>query len=197
MNTAEITELAATWCRMWNQDSALAHQLMTDDCVQWFADGPDLDSVVGPAQQEAFVTAARARLGNIFVPRLYVIDGDTFAYLWDVRSADATVMTGIDVNVQHGRRIKENWTFAGPHRDEPDPPPGDLLERDVLAAEASKWAQAKGYAVHRQLIVDVASGRVAMLRTTSAGIGGVDILTVRDGVVDPIWSVTGTRAFRY
>lgn len=37
MDIGEISELATAWCRMWNEDSALAHELMTDDCVQWFA----------------------------------------------------------------------------------------------------------------------------------------------------------------
>jgi hypothetical protein len=51
------------------------------------------------------------------------------------------------------------------------------------------------YAVHRRLIVDVHSGRVALLRKTFDGIGGVDLLAVRNGEVEPIWSVTGP--FRY
>ena len=197
MDIGEITELATTWCRMWNEDSALAHELMTDDCVQWFASGPDLDSVVGPTQQEAFVTAARAQTGNMFVPRLYVVDGNVFTYLWDVTSRDGTVMTGVDVNMVQGKRIKDNWTFMGPHRDAPLPPPGDVLGRDSLATLASNWAEMMDYVVHRQLIIDVQSGRIALLRNTSDGIGGVDLLAVRNGQVEPIWSVTGTRAFRY
>lgn len=197
MDTAEINELATTWCRMWNEDPALAHALMTDDCVQWFANAPDLDSVVGPTQQEAFVTAARAQLGNIFVPRLHVVDGTRFAYLWDVTFRDGRVMTGIDVNVLQGRRIRENWTFMGPRRDAPDPPLGDVLDRDTLAALASNWAETLDYAVHRELIIDVQRGRIALLRNMSDGIGGVDLLAVRNGEVEPIWSVTGTRAFRY
>ena len=197
MDTEEVIELATTWCRMWNEDPALAHELMTDDCVQWFANTPDLDSVVGPTQQEAFVTAFRAQQVNIFVPRVYVVDGDTFAYLWDVTLPDATVMTGVDVNVLQGKRIHENWTFMGPHRDAPDLPLGDVLDRDALTTLASNWAKTMDYAVHRRLIIDVQSGRIALLRNTSDGIGGVDLLAVRNGEVEPIWSVTGTRAFRY
>lgn len=197
MDIAEATELATSWCRMWNEKPALAYELMTDDCVQWFANAPDLDSVIGPAQQEAFVTAYRGRQVNVFVPRLYVVDGDAFAYLWDVTFPDATVMTGIDVNVVQGKRIRENWTFLGPRRDAPDPPPGDLLDGEKLTTLASGWAAAMGYAVHRRLIVDESSGRIAVLRNTSDGAGGVDLLAVRDGDVEPIWSVTGARAFRY
>jgi hypothetical protein len=197
MENEEVTELATTWCRMWNEDSSLAHELMTDDCVQWFANGPDLDSVVGPAQQEVFVTAARAQTGNVFVPRLFVADGDTFAYLWDVTSRDGTVKTGIDVNVLQGERVAENWTLGGPHRDAPLPPPGDVLDRDALATSASDWAKAMDYIVHRRLIIDVQNSRIALLRTTSDGVGGVDLLAVRDGDVEPIWSITGNRPFRY
>lgn len=197
MDIDEITEVAATWCRMWNEEAALAHQLMTDDCVQWFANGPDLDAVVGPTQQEAFVKAAQAQLGNIFVPCVYVVDGDTFAYLWDVTSRDGTVRTGVDVNVLEGNRIRENWTFMGPHRDAPAPGLGDVLDRDALATSATNWAETMGFVVHRRLIIDVQSGRIALMRNTSDGVGGVDLLAVRNGQVEPIWSVTGTRAFRY
>ncbi len=198
MDSREITELATTWCRMWNEDPALAHELMSDDCVQWFAGGDDLDSVVGPTQQEAFVAALQSQRTNIFVPRVFVIEGDTFAYLWDVTfPADGTVMSGIDVNVLQDKRIRQNWTFMGPHRDASDPQPGDALDRDALATVASNWAETMGYAVHRQPILDVNNGRIALLRTTSDGVGGVDLLTVRNGDVEPIWSLTGTRAFRY
>jgi len=197
MDTEHVIELAETWCHMWNEDSALAYQLMTDDCVQWFASAPDLDSVVGPAQQEVFVTEARARLGNVFVPRLYVIDDGMFAYLWDVTSADGTVLTGIDVNVLQGGKIRENWTFPGPHRTVPDPSPGKALDRNELTKLGTEWAAANGYAIHREMIIDAPAGRIALLRTTSGGIGGVDLLTVRDRGIEPIWSITGARGFRY
>ena len=141
MKTPDIIELTEAWARMWNEDSSLAHDLMTDDCVQWWGSGPDLDTVVGPVQQETFVTAAREKTGNVFVPRLYVIDGDTYAYLWDVTSREGTVMSGIDVNVLQGNRIQENWTFVGPHRDAPDPAPGDTLDRDTTAELAHTWAE--------------------------------------------------------
>lgn len=197
MSTQDIIDLTEAWARMWNEDSSLAHQLMTDDCVQWWGSGPDLDSVVGPVQQESFVTAAREKTGNVFVPRLYVIDGHTYAYLWDVTSREGTVMSGVDVNVLQGNRIRENWTFVGPHRDAPDPAPGDALDRDTMAKLAHTWAEELGYTVHRQLVVDERSGRIALLRTMSDGVAGVDLLTVRDGEVEAIWSVTAARGFRY
>lgn len=197
MDIDGITELTTTWCRMWNEDAALAHQLMTDDCVQWWSGGPDLDAVVGPAAQEAFVRTAQTQIGNVFRPRLYVADDDMFAYLWDATSPDGTVVTGIDVNVLSHDRVRENWTFVGPHRDAQDQPLGDVHDRNTLATAASRWAVTMGHSAHRRLIVDARSGRIAMLRTTSDGVGGVDLLAVRDGTVEPIWSVTGKRAFRY
>ncbi len=53
------------------------------------------------------------------------------------------------------------------------------------------------HVLHRGPIVDTATGPVALLRTTAEGLGGADLLTVRNAVVEPIWSVTGDRAFRY
>lgn len=197
MNADEITALAATWCRMWNEEPALAHELMTDDCVQWAATTDVLDTVVGPAEQEAFITALHAGPVNVFVPRLYVIDGDVFAYLWDATLPDGTVMTGVDVNRLQGSLIHENWTFMGPHCADPDPDTGDCLDRARLTEATSDWAAAMGYAVHREPVVDTATGRVALLRATADGVGGIDLLTVRGGGVEPIWSVVGSRPFRY
>ncbi|WP_329274618.1 hypothetical protein [Streptomyces sp. NBC_00691] len=114
-----------TWCRMWNEDPSLAYGLMSDDCVQWSDHGASLDTVVGPEEQERFVTAYRARHVNIFSPRVLADAGDRFAYLWDVRKADGQVLTGIDVNVLEDGRIRENWTFVAERRCErPDPEPG-------------------------------------------------------------------------
>ncbi|TWP51764.1 hypothetical protein FKR81_12935 [Lentzea tibetensis] len=54
------------WCRMWNEDPSLAHELMTGSCVQWSNRVESLDAVVGPDQQERFVTDYRARHVNVF-----------------------------------------------------------------------------------------------------------------------------------
>lgn len=110
------------WCRMWSADPALAHQLMTDDCVQWSGQTAGLDAVVGPKQQEEFVVAYRAQHINVFSPRVLADADDSFAYLWDVRAPDGTVRTGLDVNILAGDRARENWTFvAQRHHDRPDP----------------------------------------------------------------------------
>jgi hypothetical protein len=131
-------ERMITWCRMWSEDPALAHELMTEDCVQWSGQTAGLDAVVGPKQQEEFVTAYRSEHVNVFTPRVLADAGDSFAYLWDVRVPDGGVRTGLDVNLLAGDRIRENWTFVAQRRcDLPDPAAttpdpaatGDLCDR--------------------------------------------------------------------
>ena len=31
----DIQKFPETWCRMWSEDAALAHELLTDDARQW------------------------------------------------------------------------------------------------------------------------------------------------------------------
>jgi hypothetical protein len=235
------------WCRMWNEDPSLAHELMTDGCVQWSNRGEGLDTVVGPDDQERFVTDYRARHVNLFTPRVFVDAGDQFAYLWDVRTPDGQVRTGLDVNVLHDGRVHENWTFVGTRRcDQPDPEPAVAGLADAAAIEllGRRWVelrngrtelaqelvtsdfvlfcgespagdangpaelaalvdkQAATIAIHRQPVVDVARGSVAFLWTAEAAedgvaVGGVDLLTAREGRIARAWSLTGIRAFRY
>jgi hypothetical protein len=110
------------WCRMWNEDPSLAHDLMSDDCVQWSDRGAGLETVIGPEEQERFVAGYRAQHVNVFSPRLFVDAGNRFGYLWDVRKLDGQVLTGIDVNILKDGRIGENWTFVAERRCErPDP----------------------------------------------------------------------------
>ncbi len=133
-----------TWCRMWNDDPSLAYELMSDDCVQWSGRTAGLDAVVGPQEQERFVTAYRARTANVFSPRVLVDAGDRFAYLWDVRKADGQVLTGIDVNILEGDRVRENWTFvAERHCGQPDPGPEAAEGTDVAMLEdlCHRWMQ--------------------------------------------------------
>jgi hypothetical protein len=248
-----------TWCRMWDEDPSLAHDLMSDGCVQWSAQREGLDSVVGPTEQEKFVTDYRARHVNVFSPRVLADAGDRFAYLWDVRTPEGQVMTGLDVNVLRGDRVHENWTFVGQrHCDWPDPAPeptgtpgtpempvsadraamDDLVRRWVRLREGEaalsegvvssdfalfcgesqdgdvsgpaelaalierQAATGTTFATHREPVVDLTRGHVALLRTTKAAaddvtVGGVDLLTVRDGEFARAWSLTGLRPFRY
>jgi len=130
------------WCRMWNEDPSLAHDLMTEGCVQWSNRTEGLDAVVGPHQQERFVTDYRARRGNVFTPRVLVDGEDQFAYLWDVRTPDGQVRTGLDVNVLRDDRIHENWTFVGTrHDDRPDPEPAGLTDAAAIERLGRRWVQ--------------------------------------------------------
>ena len=84
-------ERMRSWCRMWNEAPELAHDLMTDDAVQWSGQGAGLDPVVGPEQQVRFLRAYRARHHPHFTPGLFVDGGDRFAYLWDLATPDGTI----------------------------------------------------------------------------------------------------------
>ncbi|MFF1560910.1 nuclear transport factor 2 family protein [Streptomyces sp. NPDC058279] len=133
-----------TWCRMWNEDPALAYGLMSDDCAQWSNRSADLDTVIGPEEQERFVAGYRARHVNVFSPRVFVDAGDRFAYLWDVRKADGQVLTGIDVNILKEDRIRENWTFVAERRcEQPDPGSEAAGRTDPAAIDdlCRRWVQ--------------------------------------------------------
>jgi ketosteroid isomerase-like protein len=137
-------ERMSTWCRMWNEDAALAHELMTDGCVQWSGQTAGLDTVIGPQQQEQFIARYRAQHINVFVPRVLVDGGGRFGYLWDVTLPDGTVLTGADVNILRANKIDENWTFVGErHCDHPDPDPGAQQRTDATAVEelCQRWIQ--------------------------------------------------------
>lgn len=233
-----------TWCRMWDEDPSLAYDLMSEDCVQWSGAGEGLDTVVGPADQERFVTAYRAKHINVFSPRVLVDAGDRFAYLWDVRTPEGRVQTGLDVNILKDDRVNENWTFVSTrHCDLPDPASevstptvieslcdrwvrlrngstelaADLVTSDFalfsgesaagdangpaeLAAPVSGQTKAT-FVMHRQPVVDPERGSVVFLwtRTTPDGVavGGVDLLSVRDGRFARACSFAGVRPFRY
>lgn len=242
-------QLMDTWCRMWSEDPALAHEVMTDTCTQWSGQTTALDGVVGPSQQEAFVTAYRAQHVNVFHPRALADAGDRFAYLWDVTRPDGSVGTGLDLNVVRGGLIEENWTFVTPQRlPGPDPEPANTAQpTEVLEDVAARWVQvldgrielvpelvsddfrlltggdtatgagprgpgvltgrgdlrrdrrAPVVTVHRDPVIDSRRGRVALLRTTTSGLGGapvrgVDLLAVDAGRVTHAWSLPATPA---
>ncbi|QMU79839.1 hypothetical protein GXW83_33210 [Streptacidiphilus sp. PB12-B1b] len=104
------------WCRMWDEDPSLAHDLMTDTCVQWSDRLTSLDSAVGAQEQERCAARYRVERANAFTPRVLADGGDRFAYLWDVRAPDGTVRSGMDVNVLRGDLVDENWTFVAERR---------------------------------------------------------------------------------
>jgi len=218
-------KLMTLWCRMWDEDPSLAHDLMAADCVQWSGNTPGLDGVVGPAEQERFVARYRARHINAFSPRALFDAGDRFAYLWDVRTPDGRVLTGADVNILENGRVRENWTFVGEQQC-PWPAGGlaaEPVEADVAEKLCDRWVRFRNgetgqdvvtddfalfsgsgsvttdVAVHREPVIDLAHGRVALLWTGKSGntVGGVDFFTIRDGRFAQAWSLTGVRTFRY
>ena len=154
------------WCRMWNEDPSLAHRLMSDGCVQWSNRTEGLDTVVGPDEQERFVTGYRARHVNVFTPRVFVDAGDRFAYLWDEKTPDGQLKTGLDVNILKGDSIHENWTFVGERRcDRPDPEPvaGDPARIDELRRRWVRLRNGQG-----ELDDDVVTSDFALFQGESA-----------------------------
>jgi hypothetical protein len=188
-------EIPAVWCRMWSEDPALAHQLLTEDGRQSSLKTTGLDTVIGPQQAEDFVRWYRGERGIRFVPRTLAIDGtDRLAYTWDATFPDGTVVTGADVCVLRDGLVAENWTVPAAERSTlPDGPgrPAGALDRDELqklVAEIHPW--------HRDLVIDVERQTVA--GTWSDGtIGGIALLTVEDGRIGRQWSIEGTRTPLY
>lgn len=175
------------WCRMWNEDPSLAHELLTGDAVQWSSVTTALDGVVGPAQAVDFMQAYRAEHVNVFRPHVLVDAGEAFAYTWDVTRPDGTIRSGMDVNVLRDGRIAMNWTFVG----------GRRTDWDAAEPAQRGSTEALGRLVtgpHRPPVVDGARGRVAGLRTVD-GRGTVELHVMRDGRPAHAWSFVGTRAF--
>ena len=128
--------LMTTWLQMWNEDPALARDVMTDDCRQWSGQTAGLDTVVGPDDQVRFVTGYRAQHINVFRPRVLVDGGDQLAYLWDVTLPDGTVWTGADANLVRDGRVSRNWTFvSNAHSDGPDLGPANAQPTRATALD--------------------------------------------------------------
>ena len=183
-------QIPGRWCRMWNQDAALAHQLLADDGRQWSAQTPGLDPVVGPAETEAFVKKYQQDAGNLFTPRTLVVDGaDRLAYTWDVTRRDGTISTGADVNVLRDGLIVANWTSVSSNGRSPlpDGPGVGDLDRAALTA-----AVAGAHPWHGDLVIDVPRQTVAGTWTDGAR-GGLAVLVLINGRIDRQWVLPGTR----
>lgn len=128
---------------MWSEDPGLAHEVLAADGRQWSGQTAALDTVVGPAEQVGFVQAYRAAPVNVFTRRLLVDGGSSFAYLWDVRLADGTIHTGLDVNVVRDGLVADNGTFVAARASElPDPDASTgarPLDAAGLGALAARW----------------------------------------------------------
>lgn len=188
-----------SWCRMWNEEPALAHRLIAEDGRQWAARLTGLDTVVGPRAAQEFVAAYAEKVGNRFEPRTLVIGDDLVAYTWDATKRDGSVVTGMDFNVLRDGRVVDNWTFAGPWRDAQSDGPGQgSLTGPQLADLARADAEERGVRLHRPPAVDAVRQSMAYLWVTEPDLpGGLDVVVVRDGSCAQRWSMPAYRAFRY
>ncbi|MGI5130255.1 nuclear transport factor 2 family protein [Pseudonocardia sp. CA-107938] len=130
-----------TWCAMWSDDAALAHDLIAPDGRQWAGTRAGLDDVVGPGATQQFVAAYQQERGIRFAPRTLVIDGaDRLAYTWDATLRDGTVLTGADVCVLRDGLVADNWTIVGERRaPTPDIAGAGGATRADLAAAVAGW----------------------------------------------------------
>lgn len=197
-----IEQIPHIWCRMWNEDAGLAHEVLTADGRQWSGKLPGLDAVVGPGPTEKVVASYQRDVGNRFAVRTLVVDGDrALAYSWDVTRRDGTVLTGADVNVLRDGRVAENWTIPAAVRDDrADLTGAGTASRADLVALCRAEAAARGVVIHREPVVDEVRRTAAYLWATGTGPddpGGIDVLVVRHGRVASTWSAPGSRAFSY
>jgi hypothetical protein len=154
--------LMTTWLQMWNENPALAHDVMTDDCRQWSGQAVGLDTVVGPDDQVRFVTGYRAQHVNVFRPRVFVDAGDQMAYLWDVTLPDGTVWTGADANLVRDGRVSRNWTFvSNAHCDGPDPGPASAQPTHATTLDDLCQAWISLWNTSNDEISDIVTGDVA------------------------------------
>lgn len=244
-----IEKLPDTWCAMWNDDPALAHDLLTPDGRQWSGATGGLDDVVGPAAAQLFIERYRRERGTRFTARTLVVDEpDRISCTWDATLRDGTVRTGADMFVLRDGLVAENWTLIGAGRAAgPDAAGSGASSRteiaalaagwrsawngttgglaDIVTADAAIWLGADGADLrgpaeltahiarvraarpaigctpHRAAAVDVERQTVALTWTAAGaghdGVGGIDVLVLRDGRIAQVWSIVGDRPFRY
>jgi hypothetical protein len=111
-------ELAQAWCRMWNDEASLAHQLVTDDFRMWLGLSANGDAVSGPDGLARLVERYQHDQGVRFTPRLIVDGGEAagggrLAYSWDAHFPDGSVRSGIDVYTLRNGCVAENWSIVG------------------------------------------------------------------------------------
>ncbi|MDL5157863.1 hypothetical protein [Actinomycetospora termitidis] len=185
-----VPDLALRWCRMWNAEPTLAHELLTPDAVQWSGLTPGLDDLVGPEPTVPFMTRWAIDPGPRFTPRLAAADGAGWlAYCWDAVLPDGRILSGLDVNALRDGRVAENWTIAGDRRITAADPTPRSASRDVLLGVARGWARgteavlAPDVVLHSRLAevgdVDGRDAVAAVLRARGAA------AVHREPIVDP------------
>jgi SnoaL-like domain len=135
--------LPDTWCRMWNDDPKLAHELVSADFRMWFGGSDGADAVRGPDGLAAFVEDYRRIQGITFAPRIVAVDdsGARIAYSWDATFPDGSVRTGIDVSTVDGGRVTGNWSVVAERRDilAPWSGPAAPASSAAIAATCHRW----------------------------------------------------------
>lgn len=136
-----IEKLPAAWCRTWNEEPALALDLVADDARMWNGHSDMFDGVVGPAAFVAAITGYHESQGTRFATRTLVVDGpDRLATTWDATLPDGTRLTGADVSVLRDGRIVANWMVpGGRHAPLPDVTGTGGASRDEIAGLCTAW----------------------------------------------------------
>jgi SnoaL-like protein len=132
---------AAAWCRMWNDEPALAHVLAGEGFRMWFGGSAAGDGVRGPAELETFVAEYRRAHGIRFVPRVDFCGSGRAGFTWDAHFPDGSVLGGSDVFALRAGRVVENWSIVGerPHGLPAAPAAGSRLDADGLLALCAGW----------------------------------------------------------
>lgn len=131
-----MTDIANTWCHMWNDDPSLVESVATDDIRVWFG-GAGSPDVVGAAALAGFVPRFRAERGVRFTPLTVATDGERLAYTWQARFPDGSDHGGIDFYTVRDGRVAENWSVltGRPHTLAPCRASGEA----DLAAVCEAW----------------------------------------------------------
>lgn len=121
---AELDALCQAWSALWNGDTALAADVVTDNFRIWFGSrrfSAEGDAVTGPAAFAAFIRRFReGREGLTFAKHhVPVIDaaGRSAAFTWSATAplpdGGQRTLGGIDVFQIAGRRFSRCWSLTG------------------------------------------------------------------------------------
>jgi hypothetical protein len=116
--TTSTADIATSWTRLWNGELDLAAGLLDPGFRIHFGAPVDpqvTDAVRGPAGMAAFVRDYRESRGDVRfrVEGPPVGERDRTAFLWSAAMPDGRQVSGIDVAVLAGGRIREVWSVTG------------------------------------------------------------------------------------
>jgi hypothetical protein len=108
-----MQKLADAWRDMWNDQPALAHDLLTDDARLWSGKVDVFDPITGPAAFADYLAAYQRDRRIRFTTRAVVADRDRLATTWDAALPDGSVRSGADVHLLRDGRVARHWTITG------------------------------------------------------------------------------------